>query len=173
MLHCRLELAQRTTTGMRPSKANKRTPTETSGEGGYVARNSKQPSRHRRRLTPKEVEDFQQRLLDKRRDLIGDVRCLHDEAMNSGGGGGNGSNSMPIHMAERGSDTWEQAFTLRLSEAQASILRDIDAALQRIQDGAYGICEATGERIAKARLRAIPWTRYSIEYARKCEGGLA
>ena len=78
---------------------------------------------------------------------------------------------MPIHMAERGSETWEQALTLRLSETQASILRDLDAALQRIQDGTYGVCEAAGERIPRGRLRALPWTRYCIECARSVEYG--
>ncbi len=78
---------------------------------------------------------------------------------------------MPIHMAERGSETWEQALTLRLSETQASILRDIDAALQRIQDETYGICEATGDPISKGRLRVLPWTRHCIECARSLEHG--
>ncbi len=78
---------------------------------------------------------------------------------------------MPIHMAELGSDTWEQALTLRLSEAQAAILRDVDGALQRIQDGAYGVCEEAGERIPRGRLRALPWTRYCIECARSLEYG--
>ena len=78
---------------------------------------------------------------------------------------------MPIHMAERGSETWEQALTLRLSETHASILRDLDAALQRIQDGTYGVCEAAGERIPKGRLRAVPWAKYCSKCARSFEHG--
>ena len=156
---------------IKTSKANNRASPKAVGENRRASRSSKPPSRHRRRLTPRELEDFQQQLLDKRRELIGDVRCLRDEAMNSGSGGGGGSNAMPIHMAERGSETWEQALTLRLSETQASILRDLDAALQRIQDGTYGVCEAAGERIPRGRLRALPWTRYCIECARSLEYG--
>lgn len=156
---------------MNPPKANNRASAKAIGEDGRASRNSKPPSRRRKCLAPRALEDFRQRLLDKRRELIGDVRCLRDEAMNSGSGGGSGSNSMPIHMAERGSDTWEQALTLRLSETQASILRDIDEALQRIQDGTYGVCEAAGERIPRDRLRALPWTRYCIECARSLEYG--
>lgn len=49
-------------------------------------------------------------------------------------------------------------------------LTEIDAALARIQNGRYGICEATGERIAPERLRAVPWTRFTQAAAARLEG---
>jgi len=51
-------------------------------------------------------------------------------------------------------------------------LRDIDEAMQRILDGTYGICLGTGKPIKKRRLMAIPWAKYSIEYAKLMEQGL-
>ena len=150
-------------------KANNRASPKAVGENGRASRSSRPPSQSRRRLAPGELESFRQRLLDKRRELIGDVRGLQSEAVNGRGGA---SNAMPIHMAERGSETWEQALTLRLSESQASVLRDLDAALQRIHDGTYGVCEAAGERIPKGRLRAVPWARYCIKCASEHEAGL-
>jgi RNA polymerase-binding transcription factor DksA len=48
-------------------------------------------------------------------------------------------------------------------------LRDIDEAMERIIDGTYGICLATGKPIKKRRLMAIPWAKYSIEYAKQME----
>ncbi len=51
-------------------------------------------------------------------------------------------------------------------------LRDIEEALERIKDGTYGICMGTGKRIKKRRLMAIPWTKYSIEYAKIMEKGV-
>ena len=152
-------------------KTNNRALANPVGKGAHVTQNSKRPSRRTSRLTPSELEEFQVRLLNKRRELVGDVRGLQSEAVNDNGGGGGGSNAMPIHMAERASDTWEQALTLRLSEAHASILHEIDAALRRIQDETYGICEATGERISKGRLRAVPWAKYCIKCARSLEHG--
>lgn len=79
--------------------------------------------------------------------------------------------SMPIHMADLGTDNYEQEFALGLMDSERRILNEIDAALQRIQDGTYGICEGTGEPIARARLEAQPWARYCVEYARKIEEG--
>ncbi|MCL2330006.1 MAG: TraR/DksA family transcriptional regulator, partial [Phycisphaerae bacterium] len=67
--------------------------------------------------------------------------------------------------------TWEQEFTLNLIEKERSIVREIDEALDRIENKTYGTCLATGKPIAKARLRVKPWAKYCIEYARKHELG--
>ncbi len=125
------------------------------------------------RLTPKELEEFRELLLAKRQQLVGDVSHLEDEAIHSRQPGSSGSSSMPIHMADIGSDTWEQELTLGLIENERGLLREIDEALERIKDGTYGICVATGKVITKARLRAKPWAKYCIEYARRRELGLA
>ena len=124
-------------------------------------------------LTPAELEEFREMLLEKRRELIGDVANLEDGAIRSGGShSASGLSSMPIHMADIGSDTWEQELTLGLIENERGLLREIDEALERIKDGTYGMCLATGKPITKARLRAKPWAKHCIEYARKRELGL-
>jgi RNA polymerase-binding transcription factor DksA len=48
-------------------------------------------------------------------------------------------------------------------------LDEIDAAIERIENGTYGICEATGKRIPEERLRAIPWTRFTAEAQKEME----
>jgi RNA polymerase-binding protein DksA len=68
-----------------------------------------------------------------------------------------------------GTDNYEQEFTLGLVQKDRDILREINLALAKIQNGTYGICEGTGKPIGKPRLEARPWARYSIEYARKLE----
>jgi DnaK suppressor protein len=121
-------------------------------------------------LTAEELAEFRQVLLDKRRELVDDIVNLEDEARRSGGG--SSSSAMPIHMADLGSDTWEQEFTLNLIEKERTIVREIDEALDRIEKKTYGTCLATGKAISKARLRVKPWAQYCIEYARKRELGL-
>ncbi|NLX23717.1 MAG: TraR/DksA family transcriptional regulator [Phycisphaerae bacterium] len=123
-------------------------------------------------LTRKELDEFREMLVAKRRQLIGDVSNMESEAMRSNNQTGTGSSSMPIHMADLGSDTWEQELTLGLIENERGLIREIDEALSRIEDHTYGICIATGKPIAKARLRAKPWAKYCIEHARKLELGL-
>jgi len=57
----------------------------------------------------------------------------------------------------------------KLSDIDAEKVRLIDVALAKIDDGTYGICEGTGKPIPEARLNAIPWTVYTVEYAQKVE----
>jgi DnaK suppressor protein len=76
-------------------------------------------------------------------------------------------------MADMGTDNYEQEFTLGLMEKDRKLLKEINHALAKIQDGSYGICQGTGLPISKARLEAQPWARFSIEYARKLEHGLS
>ena len=80
--------------------------------------------------------------------------------------------NLPLHMADMGTDNYEQEFTLGLVEKDRNLLREINQALAKIQNGTYGICEGTGKPISKVRLEAQPWAKYSVEYARLLERGL-
>jgi DnaK suppressor protein len=73
------------------------------------------------------------------------------------------------HLADQGSDEAEYETRLLLSASQKEYLREIDEALQRIEDGVYGICEVTGKAIGLQRLRAIPTARLSIEAQEQLE----
>ena len=73
------------------------------------------------------------------------------------------------NMAEGGINTFDRDFVLSLVSSEQEALAEIDAALKRIQDGTYGICEVTGKPIAKERLLAVPFTRYSAEAQKEIE----
>ena len=103
------------------------------------------------------------------RELLGDMRSNEGEALRSSGG--TNLSNLPIHMADMGTDNYEQEFTLGLVEKERNLVREINRALAKIQDGSFGICEGTGKPISKPRLEAQPWTRYSIEWARQLERG--
>lgn len=112
-------------------------------------------------------------LINKRLEILRNVVEIEDEALKKSRLDASGDlSSMPIHMADLGSDNFEQEFALGLMDSERKMLREIDYALERIGQGTYGICTATGKPIAKARLEAQPWARYCIEYARKLEQGL-
>ncbi len=125
----------------------------------------------RTHLTPTELEEFKGLLLGKRIELCGDVERLTSEALNAKGRGQGDHSAMPIHMADLGSDNWEQEFTLGLIANERALVREIDDALARIEAKTYGVCLATRKRISKARLRAKPWAKYCITYARAREEG--
>ena len=123
-------------------------------------------------LTASEVESFRKMLLEKRKEILGNVNTMGDEALKKSRQESSGDlSSMPIHMADIGSDNFEQEFALGLIDSERKMIHEIDDALQRIEDGSYGICENTDQPIPKARLKAQPWARYCVEYARKLEQG--
>ncbi len=118
-------------------------------------------------ITSRELEVFRDQILAKRREIVGDMSSMEREALRSGGG--SNLSNLPLHMADMGTDNYEQEFTLGLMEKDRKLLRDLNDGLAKIQNGTYGICEGTGKPISRARLEAQPWARYSIEYARKME----
>lgn len=124
-------------------------------------------------LAASELREFRDLLLHKRSELAGDVQQLADEALFRKGGEQGDRSTMPIHMADLGTDNWEQEFTLGLLASEQALVREIDDALSRIQQKTYGVCLATRTKISKARLRAKPWAKFCIEYARAREEGRA
>jgi len=102
--------------------------------------------------------------------ILGDVQAMNEQALKKSRTEAAGDlSSMPIHMADIGSDSYEQEFTLGLMENERSVLRDIHEAMTRIDNGTYGTCLATGKRITKARLKLKPWAKYCVAYVRKSE----
>jgi DnaK suppressor protein len=125
------------------------------------------------RLSAADIERFEQMLLLKRREIINNVNEMEGETLKKSRLDASGDlSSMPIHMADIGTDNYEQEFALGLMDSERKLLKEIDDALQRIEQRTYGICEGTGEPIPKARLEAQPWARYCVEYARMLEKGL-
>jgi len=127
----------------------------------------------KRSLTSADTEHFKQLLLEKRKEILRNVNEFEDEALKKSRLDATGDlSSMPIHMADLGTDNYEQEFALGLMDSERKLLREIDNSLVRIEEGTYGICEGTGKPIPKARLEAQPWARYCVEYARMLEQGL-
>jgi DnaK suppressor protein len=73
------------------------------------------------------------------------------------------------HMADAGTDTFDRDFALSLVSSEQEALSEIEAAIKRVHNGTYGICEATQKPIAKDRLLAVPFTRYSTEAKKQVE----
>ena len=120
-------------------------------------------------MSTAEVETYRQLLLTLRQRLTGDVSHLTDEALGGGEGGTGNLSNMPIHMADLGTDNFEQEFTLSLVEKEEQVLGEIAAALDRIRLGAFGRCEECHGTVPKVRLNHLPYTRYCVECARRLE----
>ena len=126
------------------------------------------------RLSAKDLAAFRVMLLQKRREILQNVHEIEGETLRKSRLDASGDlSSMPIHMADLGTDNFQQEFSLGLMDSERRLIAEIDDALNRIESGTYGICEGTGKPISRARLEAQPWARYSVEYAQMIEKGQA
>ncbi len=124
---------------------------------------------------PQELEEFRAVLHRLQARLRGDVEQLEEEALSGGHTGGDQRSSN--HMAEMGSDAWDVDFSLHLVENDQEVMKEISAALKRIDAGTFGLCEgclAKGlpslrARIPRSRLRAIPYARNCVDCERARE----
>ena len=123
-------------------------------------------------LKSDEIESFRQVLLGLRSRLRGDLDQMTDEALRrtQPESSGNLSN-VPLHMADVGTENYDQEFTLGLIENEQTTLEQVQEALTRIEAGTFGRCQECGDPIAKQRLQALPYTKHCIQCARKLEGG--
>ena len=119
-------------------------------------------------LKKSEAKEFKTMLLSLRSRLRGDVTAMADAALRKTRSEASGDlSSMPIHMADLGTDAFEQEFNLSLIEHDGSALEQIEHALERIEDGVYGVCTECEAKIPKARLEVLPHTPHCVKCAEK------
>ncbi len=111
-----------------------------------------------------DLQRYQQLLLDKRESLVGDVRSMESQAFRQ-----SGTESSPNHMADYGSDTFEQDFTLGLIESDEKVINEINKALERITNQTYGVCETCAIDIPVARLDVLPWAALCVKCQAQAE----
>src|SRR5947207_3849709 len=117
-------------------------------------------------MSKAELDSYKQHLLALRNRLNGDVSHLADEALRKNQKDASGNlSSMPIHMADIGTDNFEQENTLNLLANEKQVLEAIGAALDRIDDGTFGQCEECQGEIPKVRLEALPYARCCVACA--------
>ena len=121
-------------------------------------------------LTSADLAGFKMKLLELRARLRGDVSAMAEVALNKDRMEGTSEfSTMPIHMADIGTDNYEQEFTLSIAQSESVILSHIDDALKRIDTGTYGECEDCEKLIPKARLNAIPYASRCVKCASQSE----
>jgi DnaK suppressor protein len=121
------------------------------------------------KLSSAEIKKLKTMLLDKRSEILGNVTSMESETLRRER---SDLSNLPIHMADMGSDSYEIENTIGLMSSERKILAEIDEALDRIENGTYGVCEGDDEPIPKPRLYAIPWARYCVRCATLIEKGL-
>ncbi|MFN7140712.1 MAG: TraR/DksA family transcriptional regulator [Limisphaerales bacterium] len=103
-----------------------------------------------------EWQKYYKTLLDLRERLLHQMSGLAKESAEE-------MASYSLHMADSGTDNFDRDFALSLLSSDQDAVYEIEEALKRIEKNTYGVCELTQKPIPKARLEAIPWTRFTVE----------
>jgi len=125
-------------------------------------------------MTKRELEGFRKRLQELAARLEGAITSLTAETRRATGGGaaGNLSNA-PLHLADLGTDSFDQEVAADLLTNERNVLTAINAALERIDAGTFGRCEQCGTKIPAGRLKAVPYADRCVACARDAESRAA
>ena len=121
------------------------------------------PPKH---LTDQEIQNYRNVLAAMLTGLSSRVTEMADKALQSDSGE---LSKVPLHLADAGTDNFEQEFSLSLAEMGSQSLPLIEAAIKRIAEGTYGICEECGVNIPRARLNAVPFAHLCVKCASELE----
>lgn len=113
-------------------------------------------------VVPPEWEWYYHKLLEFRESLLNDVNLQEDELVQP-------IERHSMNMADSGTDEFDHDMALAILSNENDALYEVDSAIKRIQNGTYGVCEATGAAIPLERLKAVPWTRYTKEALEQME----
>jgi len=108
-----------------------------------------------KKIKPEWVK-YHENLIDLRERLLHQMDGLAKESAEE-------MDNYSLHMADSGTDNFDRDFALSLLSSDQDAIYEIEEALKRIEKGTYGTCELTSKVIPKARLEAIPWTRFTVE----------
>ena len=154
----------------KPAKPNHIKAASLSDILGFNPKQSRVPEPFDDANIPEKFKRFYRLLVDLRKHLTEGIELHSEETLKRSSKEDSGDlSSYGQHMADAGTDTFDRDFALSLVSSEQEALTEIDAAIKRIKDGTYGVCEITQKPIAKERLLAVPFTRYSAEAQKDLE----
>ena len=109
----------------------------------------------KKKINPK-FEPYKKLLMKIKEQTTGDIRGLSDENTGSGNDRGGDVSGHALHMADVATDMYDREFTLGLAANDRELLHQVNEALERIEEGNYGLCNTCKKAIPATRLKAIP-----------------
>jgi len=111
----------------------------------------------------KELVEFEKRLIKAKQRILKQRNFTNGILLNPQGGSAGEISAYRTHVADIGTDTYQREMSSQMSTFESKILMEIDEALARIRKNRYGDCEICIKPISKARLKALPYTRYCVK----------
>jgi RNA polymerase-binding protein DksA len=114
------------------------------------------------KMDAKKLDFYKKLLLKMKAQIQGDIRSMNDESEDGRSDKGDVSGHA-MHMADVATDMYDREFNLSLASNDREIIQKIDAALERIEKGTFGLCVKSGKKIPEARLKAIPYAEFCLD----------
>ncbi len=154
----------------RPAKPSHIKPASLADILGFNPKKAKSVEAVAEKEVPEKYKRYYKILVDMRTQLTEGIERHSEESLKRSAKDDSGDlSAYGQSMSDGGINTFDRDFVLSLVSSEQEALTEIDAAIKRIHDGTYGICEATGKPIAKERLLAVPFTRHSAEAQKQIE----
>ena len=154
----------------KPAQPNHVKPASLADVLGFNPKKKSNPAVENDEDVPEKYRRFYRLLIDLRNHVTGQLDQHTEETLKRSAKDDAGDlSSYGQHMADAGTDTFDRDFALSLVSNEQEALSEVEAAIQRIKVGTYGICEGTGKPIAKERLLAVPFARFSAEAQKEIE----
>ena len=118
-------------------------------------------------LKKSELDRFRKRLEEIKSEITNTVRDITADVKNT-----DASRGYSQHQADEGTDDFNRTVTLELTSKEFDILRQIERAIEKIDEGTYGICDVSGDAIPLPRLEAIPYATMTVKAQQQMEKGL-
>ena len=117
-----------------------------------------------KKLDKKTTEFYRKLLLVKREELQGDITHISDETLKKSQKDASGDISgYTFHMADVATDNYDREFSLDLASKERGVLVEINYALQKLQEGKFGLCEFCKKPISQVRLKAVPYATLCLK----------
>ena len=118
------------------------------------------------KLSPQEIHKYKRTLLDLKDHLLQLIHERSEEVKTDAPEG------YSEHQAGEGADNFGKTMSIHVASNEMDILKQVIRALEKIEEGTYGICDATGEAISRKRLEAVPYATMTLSAQEKSEKGL-
>jgi DnaK suppressor protein len=118
---------------------------------------------------PSALDEFRAALLERRKNLRRSYQGLADSACRPPSEAAGALSTMPSHLGEMASETYEQELSIEFLGKVQDELQQIDEALARIDSLSFGVCEDCGGTIPQVRLEALPTARFCIDCQSRTE----
>lgn len=124
----------------------------------------------KKKLNKKELAEFKKLILKRKEEILDGINHISEDTLKKSQKDASGDISgYTYHMADVATDTYDREFSLGLATNERAQLYELDDALKKIEEGAFGICEGCKSPITKTRLKAVPYARLCVKCQEKKE----